>query len=68
MEHDAVRITVRHGSKWLELRREHASIVWTRDNGTSGSLELTDHGHLRGAAGEEEMDLAAEAWARELMQ
>ena len=31
-------------------------------------LELTEHGRLREARlGEEEMDMAAEAWARELM-
>jgi hypothetical protein len=38
-----------------------------RENGTSGELELTDHGRLRSDEGEEEMDMAAEAWARELM-
>ena len=31
-------------------------------------LELTEAGRLRGATGEEEMDMAAEAWARELMR
>jgi hypothetical protein len=62
------KITVRHGEKWLRLERVHASITWTRDNGESGSLEMTDHGCLRGPDGEEAMDLAAEAWARELMR
>lgn len=67
IEHDEQRIAVRHGGKWLELRREHAIVAWTRENGQSGALELTEHGRLRSAAGEEELDLAAEAWARELM-
>jgi hypothetical protein len=62
------KITVRHGKKWLAIERSHAILTWTRENGTSGTLELTDHGRLRGPDGEEEMDLAAEAWARELMQ
>jgi len=60
-------IIVRHREKWLRLERIDASITWTRENGKSGSVELTDHGHLRSPAGEEAMDMAAEAWARELM-
>jgi hypothetical protein len=39
-----------------------------RENGDSGNLELTVGGSLRGPEGEEVMDLAAECWARELMQ
>jgi hypothetical protein len=31
-------------------------------------MELTEAGRLRGDSGEEEMDLVAEAWAREFMQ
>jgi hypothetical protein len=31
-------------------------------------LELTEAGRLRGEAIEEELDMAAEAWAREIMQ
>ena len=34
----------------------------------SGTLELTETGRLRSKSGEEEMDMAAETWARELMQ
>lgn len=60
-------LTARHGSRWLELRRRGASIGWTRENGDRGVLEMTDHGRLRGPEGEEELDMAAEAWARELM-
>ena len=62
------RITVRHGNAWLDLRRNGAQFIWERDNGRSGMLELTEAGRLRGTAGEDEMDMAAEAWARELMQ
>ena len=80
VEADGERITVRHGSRWLELQRTGGTIAWTRENGRSGMLELTEHGRLRSrdprsqnrdlghpAPGEEEMDMAAEAWARELM-
>lgn len=67
IEADDERISVRHGARWLELRRSGASIAWMRENGESGRLELTEHGRLRGPAGEEELDMAAEAWARELM-
>jgi hypothetical protein len=52
----------------LELKRNGAAVTWTRENGTSGTLELTERGRLRGPAGEQELDMAAEAWARELMQ
>ena len=60
-------ITARHGSRWLAMRRRGASIGWTRENGDKGVLEITEHGTLRGPTGEEELDMAAEAWARELM-
>lgn len=63
-----VSITVRHADRWLDLKRNGASVAWKRDDGTTGMLELTETGRLRGPAHEEEMDLAAEAWARELMQ
>ncbi len=62
------RITVRYGEKWLDLERTDAIIAWKRENGKSGVFELTKHGRLASTgAGEEEMDLAAESWARELM-
>lgn len=61
-------ITARHGSRWLELRRRGPSVGWTRENGERGVLEMTEHGRLRGPQGEEEeLDMTAEAWARELM-
>lgn len=77
------RITVRHGDRWLDLKRARAVVTWQREDGRSGVLELTEAGRLRSKNDfgndprsqrrdlghpEEEMDLAAEAWARELMQ
>jgi hypothetical protein len=62
------QITVRHADAWLDLKRNGAQVLWKRDDGQSGILELTEAGQLRSAAGEEEMDIAAEAWARELMR
>jgi hypothetical protein len=42
--------------------------LWQREDGNTGALELTEAGRLRSGEGEgEEMDMAAEAWARELM-
>lgn len=61
-------ITVRHAEKWLALNRSGAQIAWTRENGSGGSLELTDHGRLRTGTQEEELDMAAETWAREMMR
>lgn len=61
------RITVRQGTAWLNLERIGPRVTWQRDNGMSGMLELTEAGRLRSGHGEEEMDMAAEAWARELM-
>ena len=68
IEHDREEIHARNGKNFLKLARNHAIVTWTRDNGTMGTLELTQAGTLRGPAGEEAMDLAAEQWARELMQ
>jgi hypothetical protein len=68
IETDQHRIAARCGDKWLELRREGTVVAWTRENESNGVLELTDHGRLRGPEGDEEMDMAAEAWARELMR
>jgi hypothetical protein len=68
------KIIVRHAEKWLTLERTGAQVAWTRENGSGGTLELTEQGRLRaaspqGAAStEEDLDMAAEAWARELMQ
>ena len=61
------KITVIHNEKWLRLTRNHAILTWMRENGTMGTLELTEAGTLRGDNGDEAMDLAAEQWARDLM-
>lgn len=68
VEADEDRISVHHQEKWLRLEREVAIVTWTRENGSSGRLEISEAGRLRSGANEEEMDLAAEAWARELMR
>lgn len=54
--------------KWLEMNRDRADVTRKREDGSSGTLQLTQAGCLLGPAGEEEMDMAAEAWARELMK
>ena len=61
-------IVARHDDKWLELQRCGAQVDWKREDGSRGTLELTDTGRLRSSSGEEEMDLAAESWARDLMR
>ena len=67
VELGAERITVRHGNAWLDLERQGARISWRRNDGRNGTLELTEAGRLRNGEHEEEMDMAAEAWAREMM-
>ena len=66
------RITVRHADRWLDLIRAGRSVNWKREDGSCGVLELTEAGRLKSRRGEEvgekEMDMAAEAWARELMR
>lgn len=63
------RITLRHGDAWLRLERDGSLIHWERNTGTVGTLILTPAGQLKANEGqaEEEMDMVAEAWARELM-
>jgi hypothetical protein len=62
------KIIVRVDEKWLTLARKHQIVNWTRENGESGTVELTELGTLRGPASDEAMDLVAEQWARELMR
>ena len=76
------RITVRHGDHWLDLKRDQSKIEWQREDGKNGMLELTESGRLKsifpvlsrenvertGHPTEEEMDIVAEQWARELMR
>jgi hypothetical protein len=62
------KILVRQGELWLELTRSGARVAWQREDGRQGKLEFTLHGRLRQpGAEEEEMDMAAERWARELI-
>jgi len=65
------RILVRHGEDWLDLRREGSAVRWQREDGSSATMELTADGRLHDWTSSEadlEMDIAAEAWARELMK
>jgi hypothetical protein len=62
------RITVRHADRWLDLQREGAWVRWKREDGTCGVLELTESGRLKSMVSEQELDMAAESWARELVQ
>jgi hypothetical protein len=64
------RIVVCHREKSLNLDRQGHRVAWVRENGDSGVLELTRAGRLRcpPSEEEEEMDMAAERWARELMR
>lgn len=68
-------ITVRAGDHWLNLNRHQDEIIWTREDSSKGLMRFTMEGKLEIHVGdeqhhvkEEEMDLQAEAWARELMQ
>lgn len=62
-------ILARHGDDWLALTRSGAEIIWQREDGSQGKLAFTEHGRLRDVdTNEEEMDMAAERWARELMK
>jgi hypothetical protein len=69
------RITVRIGDRWLRLDRSGTDIVWSREDGSRGLMRFTIEGRLLTHVGdkenedrEEEMDLQAELWARELMR
>jgi hypothetical protein len=62
------RITVRHGAAWLELERDGPQVRWRREDGSGGLMDLMETGRLRSGEREEEMDMVAEAWARELMR
>jgi hypothetical protein len=68
IEADEEQITVRHGEKRLHLERNGAIVTWMREDSSSGKMEITEAGRLRNETGEDEMDLIAEAWARELMR
>ncbi len=62
-------IIVRAGERWLRLDRTEANVAWAREDASEGWMQLTVDGRLKSEAGaEEEMDMQAEAWARELMR
>jgi hypothetical protein len=68
------RILVRAGERWLRLDRAQADIIWARDDARRGLMRFTVEGRLFTHVGEvefedneEEMDMQAETWARELM-
>ncbi len=61
-------IQVEHLHKRLDLKREGAVVTWKRENGSGGIMQLTEHGRLRSKEGEKDLDMAAESWARELME
>jgi len=69
------QIIVRTGDRWLRLDRAQADVIWLREDGSRGLMRFTLAGSLNTHVGdpehderEEEMDMQAEAWARELMQ
>ena len=68
IEIDQDQIVARHGERCLELMRTGAEIIWKREDGSTGTLRMTPAGRLQSHEFEEELDMAAEAWARELMQ
>jgi hypothetical protein len=68
VEHTPEKISVRHAGNYLILIRRYAIITWMRENGSMGTVELTMAGNLRNASHEESLDLAAEAWAHDIMR
>lgn len=60
-------ITVRHGDKWLVLKRDGARVDWQWQSG-NGRFEIQPDGSLQFPEGPVEMDMKAEEWARELMR
>jgi hypothetical protein len=62
------QIIARFGNRYLQLDRVGANVMWKREDGAGGTLQLTADGRLQSAGREEELDMAAEAWARDLMR
>ncbi|MGC9223022.1 MAG: hypothetical protein ACP5E2_03805 [Terracidiphilus sp.] len=62
------KIIIRHKAKQLCLDRDGAIVRWARENGSGGTMQISRAGRLWNGEREEEMDMAAENWARELMQ
>jgi curli biogenesis system outer membrane secretion channel CsgG len=65
---DLELITARRGENYLVLRRHGQIVTWKLANGRSGVMDFTEAGQLRSRAGLQEMDMAAEQWARDLMR
>ncbi len=65
---DEKHISVRRGANYLILERFGQIVAWDRKDGRSGTVEFTNAGQLRSRTGLEEMDMAAEQWARDLMR
>lgn len=57
------RITVRHGTRWISF----TATAYESSNGNTLPFALTEHGTATVDGKEEEMDMAAEQLARELM-
>lgn len=69
VELGAEHIVVRAGARSLRLDRSESEVIWAREDGSHGEMNLTVHGKLQSEDGqEEELDMQAESWARELMQ
>ena len=68
IEVDGFKILARYQDRWLQLQRVGSEVSWQREDGRSGRYEWTEAGQLRSETSENEMDLVAEEWARELMQ
>ena len=68
IEQDEDQILARHGSRWLQLRRDGTVVSWKREDGQCGVMELTEAGQLRSQTSVVEMDMAAEVWAGDLMR
>jgi hypothetical protein len=68
IEVNSCRIFAQFDRRWLALERTGANVTWKCEDGKSGTLQITQAGRLQSDTGEEqELDMAAEAWARELM-
>lgn len=68
VEADAERMQVRWAQRWIEFRRHGAEVSLKRWDGGTESLLWTAEGRLKSHAADDEMDMAAERWARELIR
>ncbi len=68
IEANSEKIVIRHKHKQLRLERDGAILRRRRENGSGGTMQISEAGQLRDGERVEEMDMAAENWTRELMQ